>query len=414
MPASLTPLLVATLQIVLSKWPIWGLTPGVQIGYRPDTRRTEKGVTMKAAVCYEFGKPLIVEEVELEPPQWGEVRVRMVATSICHSDIHLLRGDWGRAVPVVAGHEAAGVVEEVGEGVNLVQPGNHVVVSLLRSCGRCYFCTTGSPHICEGEYALATEHRLRTREGDPIHQGLYTGAFAEQIVVDQSQLVPIPKEVPLDSAALLGCGVITGFGAVVNTAMVPPHSSVVVTGVGGVGLNAVQGAVRAGAHPIIAVDLLDSKLEVARAFGATHALNATGSAVAEAVRDLTSGRGADYVFVTVGSAAAFEQGLELTRRDGTLVLVGIPPIDRVGRSARRKSGTRHPRQSRSQTHPRQLHGLYPPECGCPQARGPLPAGGLKLDELVSSCYPLEEINEAIEVVEQGEALRNVITFHGHE
>ena len=414
MPASLMSLLVTTPHIVLSKRLIRGLTSEVWIGYRPDTRRTEKGVTMKAAVCYEFGKPLIVEEVELEPPQWGEVRVRMVATSICHSDIHLLRGEWGRAVPVVAGHEAAGVVEEVGEGVNLVQPGNHVVVSLLRSCGRCYFCTTGSPHICEGEYALATEHRLRTRGGDPIHQGLYTGAFAEQIVVDQSQLVPIPKEVPLNSAALLGCGVITGFGAVVNTAKVPPHSPVVIIGVGGVGLNAVQGAVRAGAHPIIAVDLLDGKLEVARAFGATHTLSAAGSAVAEAVRDLTSGRGADYVFVTVGSAVAFEQGLELTRRDGTLVLVGIPPIDAsvdlpVASLVLGTLGSRGPKRILGSS-----MGSTRLSADVPRLVDLYLQGGLKLDELITSHYPLEEINEAIEVVEQGEALRNVITFHGHE
>ena len=205
---------------------------------------------------------------------------------------------------------------------------------------------------------------------------------------------------------------ITGFGAVVNTAKVPPHSSVVIIGAGGVGLNAVQGAVRAGAHPIIAVDLLDSKLEVARAFGATHTLSATGSAVAEAVRDLTSGRGADYVFVTVGSAVAFEQGLELTRRDGTLVLVGIPPIDAsvdlpVASLVLGTLGSRGPKRILGSS-----MGSTRLSADVPRLVDLYLQGGLKLDELITSRYPLEEINEAIEVVEQGEALRNVITFHG--
>ncbi len=363
---------------------------------------------MKAAVCYEFGQPLVVEEIELEAPQRGEVRVRIAATAICHSDIHLLKGDWGRTTPVVAGHEAAGVVAEVGEGVTLVRPGDRVVASLLRSCGRCYFCTSGSPHLCEGEYALATEHRLRTLLGDPIHQGIYTAAFAEQIVVDQSQLVPIPTEVPLNSAALLGCGVITGFGAVVNTARTPPHSSVVVIGVGGVGLNAVQGAVQSGAHPIIAIDLVDSKLAAALRFGATHTLNAASTTVADAVRDLTSGRGADFAFVTVGSAAAFEQGLSLTRRDGTLVVVGIPPSDAttvlpVATFVLSTMGG-----------PKRILGSF---MGSTRLSVDVPKlvelylqGGLKLDELITARYPLEEINEAIEAVERGEALRNVITF----
>ncbi len=361
---------------------------------------------MKAAVCHEFGKPLVVEELEIDPPQQGEVRVRMAAVAICHSDIHLVKGDWGGETPVVAGHEASGVVEEVGEGVSLVQPGDHVVVSLLRSCGRCFYCTTGAPYSCDSEYGLDREGRLRTLQGRPVHHGLRTAAFAEYAVVDQSQLVTIPKEVPLDRAALLACGVITGLGAVVNTAQVEPGSSVVVIGTGGVGLNAVQGAKLAGAYPIIAVDLLDNKLAAARHFGATHAVNASREAnLPAAIKELTSGRGADYAVVTVGSAPAVTGGFYTIRPGGMVVMVGIPErsttltlsaADFVFDGPRQIVGSNMGSTRLSIDVPR-LVGLYQ-------------RGGLLLDELITTRYPLEEINEAIEAVEKGEALRNVIVF----
>src|SRR5207248_5124899 len=259
---------------------------------------------MKAAICYEFGQPLCVEDVEIDAPRKGEVKVRLAATGICHSDVHLIRGEWGGDLPVVAGHEAAGVVEEVGDDVMLTQPGDRVVVSLIRSCGRCFYCATGSPQQCEGTFALQTESRLHTRRGEPLRQGLLTAAFAEYTIVDQSQVVPVPDDMPLDRAALLACGVITGVGAVTNIAGVTPGSSVVVIGLGGVGLNAVQGAVLAGAYPIIALDVLDTKLTAARTFGATHTANAGRVDALSVVKDLTGGRRADYVFVAVGSPAA--------------------------------------------------------------------------------------------------------------
>ncbi len=360
---------------------------------------------MKAAVCYEFGQPLVVEEVELDPPQKGEVKVRIAAVAICHSDIHLLKGEWRRDLPVVAGHEASGIVEEVGEGVTLTKPGDHVVVSLLRTCGRCFYCTTGSPHLCEGKFALSQESRLRNSRGEPIVQGIKTAAFAEYSVVDQSQVIPLPDEVPLDSASLLACGVITGLGAVVNTAKVEPNSSVVVIGIGGVGLNAVQGAVIAGAHPIIAIDLLDHKLTAAKTFGATHTINAAQQeAPAEIVKGLTSGRGADYAFVTVGSTAAVEQALGLIRRGGTVVLVGIPA----------ESATIPLRIAHQVWNERRLlsssMGSTRLSVDVPRLVALYQHGRLKLDELISARYPLEQINEAIESVEKGEALRNVIVF----
>ena len=198
-----------------------------------------KEILMRAAVCYKFGQPLVVEEITIDPPQTGEVKVRLAATAICHSDIHLIRGEWGMRTPVIAGHEGVGVVEEVGVGVTHTRPGDSVVVCLVRSCGGCFYCTRGSPPMCEGGVALSKESRLRNESGDRIHQGLSTAAFAEYVIVDRSQVIPVPAQMPLAAAALLGCGVLTGVGAVVNTARVEPGSSVVVIGLGGVGLNAV-------------------------------------------------------------------------------------------------------------------------------------------------------------------------------
>ena len=358
---------------------------------------------MKAAVCYEFGKPLVVEEIEIDPPQKGEIKVRLAATAICHSDIHIIRGEWGGEPPIVAGHEGAGVVEEIGENVTLAKPGDHVVVSLLRSCGRCFYCTTGSPHMCEADYALEHESRLQTKHGQSIQHGINTAAFAEYTIVDQSQVVRVPDDLPLDRASLLACGVITGAGAVINTAKVRPRESVVVIGTGGVGLNAVQGAVLSGANPIIAVDLLENKLTAARTFGATHTINATQEpAPEEIVRALTAGRGADYVFVTVGSVGAVEQGYEMIREGGTEVIVGIPgstfslPVGGLAVTERTITGSKMGSTNLSVDVPK-LVALYQ-------------QGRYKLDELITSRYPLEEINEAIEATERGEALRNVIVF----
>jgi Zn-dependent alcohol dehydrogenase len=359
---------------------------------------------MKAAVCYKLGQPLQIEEIEIDPPQSGEVKVRVVATAICHSDIHYIRGDWVADLPVVAGHEAAGIVEAVGENVTLARVGDPVIISLLRSCGRCFYCTTGVPNHCEGTFALRTESRLHTRQGDTIYQGIRTAAFADYVIVDQSQVVQVPADMPLDRAALLACGVITGLGAVVNTAQVKPGSSVVVIGAGGVGLNAVQGAVLSGASRIIAIDLIESKLEAAKTFGATHTLNARQENLSSQVRGLTSGRGADYVFVTVGSTAAVTQGLTLVRRAGTLVIVGMPPVEATVPLSVISVADRGIR----------ILGSF---MGSTRLRVDIPwlvdlyqQGRLKLDELITARYPLEQINEAIEVMERGEALRNVIVW----
>ncbi|GAB4422510.1 MAG: Zn-dependent alcohol dehydrogenase [Anaerolineae bacterium] len=358
---------------------------------------------MKAAICYEFGKPLVIEEVTLDPPQAGEVKVKLAACAICHSDIHYMDGAWGGILPAIYGHEAAGVVTDVGPGVTITQPGDEVVVTLIRSCGRCFFCAQGQPHMCEATFPLNRETRLHTQSGQPIHQGVRTAAFAEFVVVHESQVVPV-REMPLDCASLLACGVITGLGAVTNTAQVPAGSSVVVVGAGGVGLNSVQGAWLSGAQPIIAIDLVDSKLAAAKDFGATHVINPATDNPKELVRSLTQNRGADYVFVTVGSVRAMEDGLGLLRRGGTLVIVGMSAVgDKLTLEAvdfadagQHMMGSKMG-STRLQVDVPKLVELYR-------------HGRLKLDELITARYPLEQINEAIAAVKRGEALRNVIVF----
>ncbi len=291
-----------------------------------------------------------------------------------------------------------------GDGVGDVAPGDFVVVTLIRSCGRCYFCTRGEETACGHDFPRAHASPLRDRAGQTLHQGMATAAFAERVVVDRSQLVRIDAEVPAAAASLLACGVITGVGAVTNTAAVPAGASVVVIGAGGVGLNTIQGARIVGAEPIIALDIVAEKRVVSLAFGATAALDPTTGDLAGAVRALTGGRGADYVFVTVGSTAAIEQGIGLLRRGGSLVIVGMPPsgvtvdLDPASLAAdgQRVIGSKMG-SSRIASDIPQLVGLYR-------------QGQLKLDELVSGRYPLSAINEAIADLRRGTALRNVIVF----
>ena len=260
----------------------------------------------RAAVCRAFGAPLAIETIELSPPGPGEVLIRTAACAICHSDIYYMEGAWGGELPAVYGHEAAGVVEAVGPGVTRLKPGNHVVATLIRNCGFCPACAEGAPVFCEEVFPLDKATPLRDGDGKPVVHGLRTGAFAEHIVVDASQAVAIPQDMKLDSAALIACGVLTGMGAVVNTANVRAGSSVVVIGCGGVGLNSVQGARLADCDPIIAIDVEAKKLAAAREFGATHTINARGENVEGRVKELTGGRKADWVFVTVGVKGAAE------------------------------------------------------------------------------------------------------------
>ncbi len=359
---------------------------------------------MKAAVCRTFGEPLVVEEVDIAEPQAGEIKVKLAACAICHSDILYAEGAWGGELPAVYGHEASGVVEAVGEGVTTLALGDHVVVTLIRSCGHCHYCAQGALVACETSFPLDETSPLTGADGDSLGHGLRTGAFAEYVVVDASQAVVIPKDVPLESASLLACGVITGLGAVVNTAKVRPGSNVVVIGTGGVGLNAVQGASLCGATEIIAVDLADDKLEAARAFGATATINPTKEDVGEAVRAKTGGRGADYVFVTVGAKAAFDQSYGLMGPTGTVVLVGMPA---TGVMSEIDPGTI---AAYSQNILGSKMGSAQIQVDIPNLVTLYKQGRLKLDELITGRYALEEVNEAIDSVKRGDALRNVILF----
>jgi S-(hydroxymethyl)glutathione dehydrogenase / alcohol dehydrogenase len=363
---------------------------------------------VKAAVCRAFGAPLQIEDLRLDAPGASDVLVDVVATAICHSDIAFAEGAWGGELPAVYGHEAAGVVREVGTSVTAVSPGDRVVVGLVRSCGGCFFCARGEHHLCEGVFAGDERPRLRTEAGEPVVQAMHTAAFAEQVLVHESQLAVVPDSLALDVASVLGCGVLTGVGVVLDKVRVARGSSVVVVGTGGVGVNVVQGAALAAAEPIVALDVLPPKRAAALDFGATHALDpAAGGAVAEA-RGLTGGRGFDYVFATVGRGDVIEGALAYARRGGTVVVVGMPPngetfgvvaVDLAHHDKRILGSKIGSGSGRFADAVERLVRLYE-------------EGRLKLDELVTARYPLAEINEAIASAHEGDALRNVVVFDG--
>jgi len=357
-----------------------------------------------AAVCRTFGQPLTIEEVDLAEPGQGEIRVKVKACAICHSDVFYWEGAWGGDLPAVYGHEAAGIVEAIGPGVTRVKVGDPVVATLIRSCGFCPSCSGGVPVFCEEVFPLDQKSPLSGAGGESIIHGMRIGAFAEHVVVHHSQVARVPAELPFDVASLIACGVLTGFGAVVNTANVGAGSSVVVIGCGGVGLNSVQGARIAGASPIIAVDVADNKLEAAKAFGATHAINAKREDVKARVREINGGAKADYVFVTVGVAGAAEQAISLAKLNGAAVLVGMPP-----------SGVK------ATFDPGWLAGNGQRILGSKMGSARLPIdvpkivelygqGRLKLDELITERFAFKDINAAIASSRAGAALRNVLVF----
>ncbi len=361
-------------------------------------------INILAAVCYERGEPLVVENLNLEDPQEEEVRVRLKAAAICHSDIANLRGHWaGGVTPTVAGHEAAGIVDSVGQSVDSIAVGDHVVVTLVRSCGQCKACTAGHTVCCTGTMALDSESRLTNEAGQSVEQGLGTAAFAQACVVHQSQVVRIANDVPFTSAALLGCGVLTGFCSVTNIAKIEAGSTAVVIGTGGLGLNAIQGAALSGASTVIAVDVVDSKLAVAKELGATHVINARNDDPVGKVREIC-GDGADYVFVTAARSESFTQSIDMLTKFGSTVILGMPPDEDKNFMV----------DSHALTTGRKILGS---KLGDTCIKVDIPRfvelyqeGKLKLDEIISSTYSLNDINEAIAASESGEALRNVIVF----
>jgi len=365
---------------------------------------------MKAAVCFEKDQPVRIEDVSLDAPRRDEVRVRLVATGVCHSDLSVIQGIIAMRLPCVLGHEGAGVVEEVGEGVSHLAPGDKVVLAWVTPCGRCFHCRLGEPHLCEVGATINRTNRMpdgstRLRlGGEELNSFSALGAFAEQAVVPASAAVKLPADAPLETCALLGCAVTTGVGAVFNTARVTPGSSVAVFGAGGVGLNAVQGAAIAGAERIVAVDTQPAKLEHARVFGATDVVNAAAVDAAAAVRELTGGRGADYVFEAVGRKETIEQSLAATRRGGTCVVIGVGStresvalnVFGIPFYEKRLVGS--------------WYGSADVHVDVPKLYRLYRAGKLKLDQLVTRRYALDELNRAFADMTSGAGARGVIVF----
>ncbi|MDJ1007583.1 MAG: zinc-binding dehydrogenase [Paracoccaceae bacterium] len=355
---------------------------------------------IRAAVCRGFGDAFGIETLDLRPPEGREVEVAIGAVAICHSDVLMADGAWGGALPAVYGHEAAGRVAAVGPEVRDVHPGDKVLVTLVRACGACPACADGHPVACGS--AARPPSPLTDAGGAAVAQGMDTAAFAERVVVDESQIAAIPEDIPMEAASLLSCGVITGVGAVVNDGALRAGEDVVVVGAGGVGLNAVQGARIAGARRIVAVDLTEEKLAAARVFGATDGVLAAADPVAEARAIL--GRGADAVFVTVGAPGAYGGATGYLAPRGRLVAVGMTPggteapyaPDLLAYSGHRIVGSRMGDVVLSRDIP-WLADLYL-------------QGRLKLDELISGRWRLDEINAAMADTRAGAARRNVILF----
>ena len=276
---------------------------------------------VRAAVLSAPGESLHLAELDLPDPGPGQVQVQIAATGVCHSDLSLARGTLRQAMPVVLGHESAGTVVAVGEGVASTKPGDRVVLCWAPPCGECWFCRQGEPWLCERSSDAAARPYARV-DGQDVYPGLSTGGFAEQTVVSERAVLPVPDSVPLEHAALVGCAVMTGVGAVLNTAQVREGQSVLVVGLGGVGLSVLQGARLAGAGQVIAVDRSAEKLELARVHGATDVLEAGGE-LAKQVRALTGGRGADHAFDCVGLADTIRSSWSATRRGGVTTVVGI-------------------------------------------------------------------------------------------
>ncbi|MBI5968930.1 MAG: Zn-dependent alcohol dehydrogenase [Deltaproteobacteria bacterium] len=364
----------------------------------------------KAAILFTVGQKLDIREVEVEPPRSGEVMIRMAAAGICHSDLHVMTGHLVAQLPAILGHEGSGIVAEVGPGVTNVKPGDQVIRLWRLSCGICEYCSNGRPALCAEGLQIRMTGRLldgTTRfklDGMEIKHFAGVSSFSEYSVIPAKAVVKIPDDFPLDKATLLGCGVITGVGAVFNAARVKPGSSVAVFGSGGVGINVIQGAAIAGAEKIIAVDLLPNKLQFAKQFGATHTINAKEMNPVEVIRSLTGGRGVDYAFEVIGLPATIRQAYDCLCRRGIAVVVGVTPmttevsvpIMTLVFEERALTGS--------------IYGSSRPQIDIPMLINLYRAGKLKLDELLTGRYPLSQINEAYEALERGEGLRSIATF----
>ena len=369
---------------------------------------------IRAAVVNEQGKPLVVETLELAPPGAGEVLVEIQAAGVCHSDLHAINGDWPMSVPLVPGHEGAGIVREVGDGVTRAQPGDHVVLCWAPACGTCAPCKEGTPLLCDRLDKTTFRNKLpwggtRLRRvpgadgqlGEEVAPFLGTACFATHTVVPEEAVVAVSAAVPFDALAAVGCAVVTGVGAVANAAQLPKGAVVAVIGAGGVGLNVVQGAVLAGASTIIAIDRQAAPLEVARRLGATHLVQPTGK-TADSVKELTSGRGAEYVFDTVGSPATLTDAVMSVRKGGTVVVTGLSRLDAQG------SLRLYPFVMQEKRLIGSVYGSGDPLHDIDRLVKLHQDGRLKLGELATRSYRLDQVNEALDALASGEGGRGVI------
>jgi S-(hydroxymethyl)glutathione dehydrogenase/alcohol dehydrogenase len=365
----------------------------------------------RAAVAREIGAPLEVLDVDLQSPKAGEVRVRLGASGVCHSDLSVVNGTLLSPLPSVLGHEGAGVVEEVGEGVDELKVGDHVVISWVPQCGDCYFCGHDQPELCEAGSAAAMSGGMLDMTsrfsvgGQPLFQMGASGTFSEETVVPAIGAVKIADDIPLTAAALIGCGVLTGFGAAVNTADIRPGDTVAVVGCGGVGLNVIQGARHMGAERVIAVDMNDGKLQTAQKFGATDLVNAADSDPVTRVMELTGQRGADVTFEVIGLQQTIDQAFNMARRGGQAILVGVPKMDVM---------VNIPAALGLVLMEKQIRGCW---YGSSNVHRDIPAltrlyseGKLMLDELISAEISLDEVNGALDNMGSGSIARSVIKY----
>lgn len=359
---------------------------------------------MKAAVLREPNKPLEIEDVDVSKPGPREVLVRPVAAGVCHSDLHFMDGSYPYMLPTILGHESAGIVEEVGRDVTYVKKGDHVITCLSAFCGHCEYCTTGHLSLCQSpEVARGEQEQPRLHQGDSvIHQFLNLSSFAELMLIHEHALVKIKEEMPMDRAALIGCSTTTGVGAVFHTAGVEPGSKVAVIGCGGVGLAAINGAAIAGAGMIIAVDMVDSKLEIAKALGATHTINARDKDAVGEVMELTQG-GCHYTFEAIGLKTTTEQAWKMLAHGGTATVIGMIPV-----------GTMIELHGMEFLFEKKIQGS---NMGSNRFRVDMPRfvdfylnGKLHLDQMIAKHIKLADVNDALAALKTGEEARHIIMF----
>ncbi len=364
---------------------------------------------MDAKPPYAVSKPLRITTLDLDPPGRGELLVRIAAAGLCHSDLSVINGDRPRPMPMALGHEAAGVVEVVGEDVTDLVPGDHVVMVFMPSCGHCIPCAEGRPALCEpgaaanGAGTLLSGQRRLHCDGADVNHHLGVSGFADHAVVSRRSVVKVDRDLPLDEAALFGCAVLTGVGAVVNTARLQPGQSAAVIGLGGVGLASVLGAIASGARQVVAIDLADDKLGLARQLGASHTVNAGDADAAEQVRALTGG-GVDFAFEMAGAVRAMELAYKITKRGGTTITAGLPPpgaalalpLVQLVAEERTVKGS--------------YIGTCVPSRDIPRYVALYRAGRLPVDRLMSGKLSLDQINEGFDRLHEGKAVRQVIEF----